>query len=187
MNESEFTDELVKQLQAELPHLEVEARKSIFYALYIDEDGNIPLNLNKQKEPIRGGGTGFEQDILIYERVKGQTSIVPRIVVEVKFGSITTHAAIVYSEKADKIRNVYPYLRYGLVLGALENIPPRVLRLGLGFDFMLRISNPPTKEEIEGLLHLLKDEVDTSRKLGKVFSGLVKVREFRWRVEKSNI
>jgi hypothetical protein len=98
MNESEFTDELVNQLQAELPHLEVEARKSIFYSLYIDEQGNIPLNLNKQGEPIRGGGTGFEQDILLFERVAGQTSIAPRVVVEIKFGRVTTHDTIVYSD-----------------------------------------------------------------------------------------
>jgi hypothetical protein len=52
MNEAEFTNELVKLLKAELTDLQVEARKSIFYSLYIDEQGNIPLNLNKQGEPI---------------------------------------------------------------------------------------------------------------------------------------
>jgi hypothetical protein len=183
MNEAEFTDELVKLLKAELTDQQVEARKSIFYSLYIDEQGNIPLNLNKQGEPIRGGGTGFEQDILLFERVAGQTSIAPRVVVEIKFGRVTTHDTIVYSEKAHKIRNVYPYLRYGLVLGGLKKIPPRVLRMGLGFDFMVRISNPPSQGEISGLIALLQNELDTSKKLGKIFSGAIGVSGFRRQVQ----
>ncbi len=149
---------------------------------YIDENGNIPLNLNEKGEPIRGGGTGFEQDILLFERVSGQTSIVPRVVVEVKFGGVTTHDAIVYSEKAERIRNVYPYLRYGFILGDMSSIPPRVLRLGLGFDFILRISNPPIQAEMDHLISLLSDELETSRKLGKVLSGSESISIFRRKV-----
>ena len=81
-------------------------------------------------QPLRGSGRGFEQDILIYdESDKGHTSVVPRVVLEVKVGSVSTHDVIVYSEKADRIRRVYPYVRYGFVLAGLKSIPGRV-RLG---------------------------------------------------------
>lgn len=183
MDEAGFTKTLVEQLRASLTNLEVEAGKSLFYALYIEESGNVALNINDKREPIRGGGTGFEQDILLFERVSGQTSVVPRVVGEVKFGGVTTHDAIVYSEKAERIRNVYPYLRYGLILGDMATIPPRVLRLGLGFDFILRISNPPIQMEMDKLIILLLDEVETSRKLGRVFSGTPNVSIFRRQVD----
>ena len=182
MNDAEFTQALVEQLRASLTNLEVEAWKSLFYSLHIDESGNIPLNVDGKGEPIRGGGTGFEQDILLFERITGQTSVVPRVSIEIKFGRVTTHDAIVYSEKAERIRNVYPYLRYGLILGDMATIPPRVLRLGLGFDFMLRISNPPIQAEMDRLLSLLSDELEISRKLGKVFSGHERVSIFRRQV-----
>src|SRR3990172_4950683 len=116
MNEAEFTKILIEKLQAAFPNLQVEAGKSLFYSLYIDESGNIPLNLNEKGEPVRGAGTAFQQDILLFERVACQTSVVPRVAIEVKLGNVTTHDTIVYSEKANLIRNVYPYLRYGFIL-----------------------------------------------------------------------
>lgn len=123
MDEISFTKVLVEQLRPSFPGQEIETGISIFYSLFIDEDGNIPINQNEKGEPIRGGGTGFEQDILLYERVAGQTSIVPRVAVEVKFGGVTTHDAIVYSEKARRLRNVYPYLRYGFLVGDVASLP----------------------------------------------------------------
>jgi hypothetical protein len=183
MNEKEFTRALVERLRASIKDLEVETGKSIFYSVYIDETGNIPLHLNPQGEPMRGEGTGFEQDILLFEHVSCQTSVVPRVAVEVKFRGVTTHDALVYSAKAERIRNVYPYLRYGLILGDMGKIPPRVLRLGREFDFIVRISNPPNPAEFAQLVNLLSNEAETSRILGKVFSGSANVFIFRRRVD----
>ena len=183
MNEKEFTHALVERLRIILTDLEIEIGKSLFYSLFINEIGDIPLHLNPQGEPMRGGGTGFEQDILLFERVAGRTSIVPRVAGEVKFGGVTTHDAIVYSAKAERIRNVYPYLRYGLILGDMNTIPSRVLRLGREFDFMVQISNPLTEAELDRLAKLLADEVETSRKLGKVFFESTKVSIFRRRID----
>jgi len=182
MDEISFTKELVEHLKPSFPGYELETGISIFYSLNIDEDGNIPINQNEKGEPIRGRGTSFEQDILLYERVAGQTSIVPRVAVEVKFGGVTTHDAIVYSEKARRLRNVYPYLRYGFLIGNLPSLPPRLLRIGTDFDFIIRISNPLLQEEKEHLITLLNEEIETSRKLGLVFSGKVSVQLLRRKV-----
>ena len=183
MNEKEFTSELVDRLRPQIEGYVVETGKSLFYSLSIDEQGNVPLSLNKEDQPTRGGGTGFEQDILIYERVDGQTSIAPRVVAEVKFRGVTTHDALVYSEKAKRIRSIYPYMRYGMILGDMENIPPRVLRLGVEFDFILRVSNPASQGEFNTLMKILLDELDTSRKLGKVLTGTANVSIFWKRID----
>jgi hypothetical protein len=113
----------------------VVSKKSVLYALSFDEQGQLQLGVDAAGEPVRGGGTGFEQDILIFERVQGGvTSIIPRVIAEVKFGRVTTHDALTYAEKARRIRIIYPFVRYGLILGQMSGIPGRVLRLGQEFD-----------------------------------------------------
>lgn len=182
MDEKSYTKTLVAELQPSFSGYILETQVSIFYSLYIDEAGNIPINQNENGEPIRGNGTGFEQDILLYERATGQTSIVPRVAIEMKFGSVTTHDAMVYSEKARRLRYVYPYLRYGFLIGDIATLPPRLLRLGTDFDFILRMSNPPLDEEIEQFTKLLKEEIETSKKLGQVFSRQTSVKILRRKV-----
>jgi hypothetical protein len=94
------------------------------YDLSFDSKGVVTMGVDPDSgEPIRGRGRGFEQDILVFDEVSdSHTSIVPRIVAEVKLGSVTTHDVIVYSEKADRIRRVYPYLRYGFLLRGMKAI-----------------------------------------------------------------
>lgn len=182
MDELSFTKALVEELRSSFPGWEMGTGISILYSLFIDEKGNISINQNEKGEPIRGMGTGFEQDILLYERVSGQTSIVPRVAVEVKFGGVTTHDAIVYSEKARRLRNVYPYLRYGFLVGDLSSLPARLLRMGTDFDFIFRISNPPIQEEQDHLIAILKEEIETSQKLGMVFYGRTNVQLLRRKI-----
>lgn len=124
-------------------------------------------------EPIRGRGRGFEQDILVFDEVSdAHTSVIPRIVTELKYGHVTTHDAIVYSEKADRIRRVYPYIRYGFVLGGMRHIPGRVLRLGQRFDFIVAISPELQSDELTSFCDLMREEAAASVRLTDVlFSG----------------
>ena len=131
-------------------------------------------------EPIRGRGKGFEQDLLVYDEVSdSHTSVVPRIVVELKFGNVTTHDVIVYSEKADRIRRVYPYVRYGFFLGGLKNIPGRVLRLGQRFDFVASLSAEPNESELEQFVLLMQQEAKASIQLCDLLFGKARVNVFR--------
>jgi hypothetical protein len=84
-------------------------------------------------------------------------SVVPRIVAEVKFGSVTTRDMLVYCEKAD-IWRVCPYLRYGLVLGGMKSIPGRVLRLGKRFDFIVALQAELQEEELASFGSLMTAE-----------------------------
>lgn len=175
MNESQFADALVTKL-TKLPGCEVETKKSVFYALSFDEQGRIQPEIDRMKLPSRGGGVAFEQDILVFETATvGQTSIVPRVIAEVKFERVTTHDTIVYSEKARRIRTIYPYVRYGLLLGKMDKIPPRVLRLGQEFDFIFVVSDLASDEEIGALRELIGKEVEASRDLGPLLSGAKRI------------
>ena len=168
MIEQEFTDRLVEYLRENMTSLEgceIETKRSVLYNIYFDDNGHLCLNLNEKNEPKRGSGQGFEQDIIIFEKneelFKTSTCIVPRVIAEVKYESITTHDIIVYTEKSQLIRKVYPYVRYGLILGGLNKIPGRVLRLGLNFDYILCV----TIENLEEVKKIFDEELNASRQL----------------------
>jgi hypothetical protein len=164
MTEDEFTCELIDALSLDYKDHVIACKRSLLYELSIDDRGLVQMGVSSDTgEPIRGKGKGFEQDILIYKEVDGgQTSIVPRIVIEVKFKHVTTHDVIVYSEKADRIRRVYPYVRYGLILGSFRHIPGRVLRLGQAFDFVSALAYPFAEVQLAALRKVLTKELKTS-------------------------
>lgn len=190
MNEKEFITEFIAELDLHLEPCLVATHKSLLYDLTVDDDGIIRMGVTDSGEPVRGGGKGFEQDILIYESPDAGglpvepcvVAVVPRVVAEVKFNNVTTHDAIVYSEKARRIRTVYPYLRYGLILGGLKTIPGRVLRLGQGFDFIFAISHPFIPHQIDSARTAFAEEVQTARNLARIAFGRLNITSFRRRV-----
>lgn len=177
MNEEQFAAAVAQWVAPFVANCEVATKKSVLYDLSIDDQGQLRLGLDERGEPKRGGGTGFEQDILVFERFPaGRTSIVPRVIAEVKLGRITTHGALTYAEKARRIRAIYPFVRYGLLLGQMAAIPGRVLHFGQEFDFIAAMSYPARPAEIEALGHLFRDELAASRNLGAILAERAKVR-----------
>jgi hypothetical protein len=67
---------------------------------------------------------GYQTDLLIAEQQEAAAQWVPRVVVEFKLGSVTTHDALTYSAKAATHKNVHPYLRYGIIIGGLDGPVP---------------------------------------------------------------
>lgn len=175
--EASFGDELAERLRKLIPQkYEVETKRSLLYAVSFNDDGNLHLGQNAAREPVRGGGTGFEQDFLIFERVAdGATAIVPRVSVELKFRSMTTHDSIVYSEKARRIRAVYPFVRYGLILGRANHIPARTVRLGAEFDFMVALPGDISTRALTRVANQLKTELAVSRQMTAVLRGQRKI------------
>lgn len=85
----------------------------------------------------------------------------PRVVVEATVGSITTHDAITYSHKAANHKSVFPYLRYGIMLGNHQHhpLPGRLYRHGTQFDFMISFQRHDlTQKEREAFRDLLLEE-----------------------------
>lgn len=117
----------------------------------------------------RETGMHYETDLLIVERVG--TRWTPRVVVEAKLGTVTTHDAITYSQKAATHKHVHPYLRYGVFLGARKHhpLPGRLFRHGAHFDFMVSWEGlEPGPHEWATFMKLLTDEVAASRLLQEI-------------------
>lgn len=120
--------------------------------------------------PVQRNIISYETDILVYEIVSSK-EWKPRVVIEGKLGSVTTHDAITYSQKALTHKNVHPYLRYGIILGNRKHypLPGRLFRHGAFFDFMLSWKAiEPTVEEMNRLITLILEEVDASRNLDEI-------------------
>jgi hypothetical protein len=102
----------------------------------------------------------------------------------VKLKGITTHDVITYSEKARRIRVIYPYVRYGLILGGMDTIPGRTLRLGGEFDFTVAVPAELPQPDIEEALgQLFREELQASQLQGAMLSGERKVRKLHRKLE----
>lgn len=91
--------------------------------------------------------------------------------VEAKVGSVTTHDAITYSQKAANHRAVFPYLRYGIMIGNRQHypLPGRLYRHGTQFDFMISFQRyEPSPREIEAFRGVLMAEVEASQALERM-------------------
>lgn len=181
MTEDKFTDDLVNQLQLDRKRYLIDTRKSVLYDLSINDKGVVDMGVDTGSgEPIRGQGKGFQQDILIFEESdKGHTSIIPRLIVEVKLNRVTSHDAIVYSEKAKRIKRIYPFVRFGLLLAGMQSVPGRVLRLEDNFDFMIVVSVPPKPDEMKSLQEIFSDELRASDVLADILFHKKRVTSLR--------
>ncbi|GJM44079.1 MAG: hypothetical protein DHS20C21_09210 [Gemmatimonadota bacterium] len=110
----------------------------------------------------------YETDLLVTDHQTDNNSWTPRVVIEGKLGSVTTHDALTYSAKAATHKNVHPYLRYGLLIGSWGDspLPARVFRHGVHFDFIAVWSGEdPTTREWEVLTQIVTTEIKVSRQI----------------------
>jgi len=116
--------------------------------------------------------TLFETDMMIYEE-RGEKRI-PRVIVEAKFGSVTTHDAITYSNKAMYHKQVMPYLRYGIMLGdrGTYPLPGRLFRHGTHFDFLFSFSqSEPSDKEIQAFIEMIRKEIHYSQQWEEILTN----------------
>jgi hypothetical protein len=112
----------------------------------------------------------YQTDLLITEH-DSDGRWTPRVIVECKLGKVTTHDALTYSSKAATHKHVHPYLRYGILIGGLgtTSLPPRLVRHGAHFDFMMVWhASSPSEAESAAILRILQDEVIGSRRLQSI-------------------
>ena len=114
----------------------------------------------------------YQTDLLISEHLAGTDNWAPRVVVEFKLRSVTSHDALTYSAKAAAHKTVHPYLRYGIVIGAFEGpVPQRLIRHGHQFDFIATLaSRALTPEDRVRLVRLLQAELKASQTMSKLVS-----------------
>jgi len=159
MNEQEWVRLITKKLNDSLgsPSLLIEQGTKLPYAyeVFSFSDADKP-----HRKVMR-----YETDVLISERLLDVTTK-PRVVIEAKIKSVTTHDAIIYSQKASAHKQVIPFLRYGIILGGRKHnpLPGRLFRHGVHFDFMQSfVDNEPTSSEWENFLRIVEDEIGYSK------------------------
>ena len=156
MNEDTFKEKLQKKLCEELKNygVKVEKNKNLIYEVIINK--NFEFEPNLPKKPTRGSHA-FQTDLLI-TREDG----LPLVVIETKYGGFSTHDVLTYSTKAQKHKEIYPYLRYGLVVGGDEKIYNRFFTHNIGFDFAYVLKDVDDSDSIKDLAEMIKKQIDNA-------------------------
>jgi hypothetical protein len=167
MTEKEWVKSIISNIEEQL-------RKSDDSIRVVDGQrlsyANEILAYNADNNPANYHVKVYETDILIYEQLD-TVKWKPRVVIETKLGSVTTHDAITYSQKAQTHKYVHPFLRYGILIGNREEhpLPGRLFRHGQHFDFMLSWKSlTADKNELNKIVEILNDEIKASRTLDEI-------------------
>ena len=80
------------------------------------------------------------------------------------------------------LKQVYPYLRYGVVISEEATVPGRLFTHNKALDFCAAIADYKGNRLSEILAALLKAEVDSSRRLEEIGFGKLRTHLFRTEV-----
>jgi len=110
----------------------------------------------------------YQTDVFVYD-VTENGSDIPLVIIECKVGKVTTHDLQTYGVKADSHRTIYPYLRYGMVIGEFApkgaSIQYKMLIHGQSFDFIAVMMKGKEKPQIDSFKDVLADEIEAARTL----------------------
>ena len=189
MNETEFKEKLREKLQEELKDYEVkvEKNKNLIYKVIINE--KFVFEPNTPREPKRGS-YAFQTDLLITSK----DNSLPLVVIETKCKTSknttppTTHEVLIYSTKAQKHKEIYPYLRYGLVVGGENKIPKRFFTHNIGFDFAYALNSVDDNDSIKDLAKTIKQQIENAYLLLDILRNKNQTKKFNTiiKIEKLN-
>lgn len=152
---------------------EVHQGASLLYRIEIDSFGKTS---NDGQDAPRRGQYAFQTDILV---TRAKT---PLVVVELKAGSFSSHDVITYSWKAQRHKQVYPYLRYGFAVVGVEALGRRFMTHNEGFDFAAAISDLDRVEK--ELTPIVRRQVRSAERIIELTRhGRVKLRRYEQNVE----
>ena len=110
----------------------------------------------------------YETDVLIYD-VEDDDSKIPLVIIECKITAVSTHDLLTYGAKAESHRTIFPYLRYGMVIGEFApkgaSIQYKMLIHGRSFDFITVMMKKDEQSQIRNFKDVLKNEIKTARML----------------------
>ena len=169
MKENDWTKSICELLQKQDlgENIYIDVLKKIPYAFEISS-----FNDEWEIDKDSFSETSFETDMVVYEKLNNK--IIPRVIIEAKVGTVTTHDAITYSHKAMYHKNVIPFVRYGIMLGARETypLPGRLFRHGTNCDFLFSfVDYLPADKEINAFIEMVKKEITYSRQFEEILSN----------------
>lgn len=179
--ENPWTLKICDLLKKELDNnkYEVACFEKIPYSVFINSYSENNANIDIMR---------YEVDLLIKEK-RGNYSI-PKLIIESKYGEITTHDTITYSNKAKAHKDLYSGLRYGLMIGNSNElgVSPRIINHGDNFDFIFVFkSDTPSDKEWALFVDIIKRNLDISNKLENIISGKKNKDKVRYSCIEKNI
>ena len=172
--EDPFVAEALEAAKAVLKYpLFVKRGEALLYEITVDN--NLKLTVDPTK-PVRGD-LAFQTDLCVFE-AKSDQVVIPRVVMEFKT-RVTTHDVLVYSTKARRHKQVYPYLRYGFVASDNERVPTKFFVHNEALDFYAAVKDTPAEGLVDFFAKLLTAEVATSRRLESIAYGGLRPQLFR--------
>ena len=177
MKEDDYVEPALAAAKEVLGHpLSIVRGAALLYQVTVDNT----LSLTVDPQHPKRGQSAFQTDLAVFEEV-AKGVLIPRVVMEFKL-SLTTHDVLTYSAKARKHKQVYPYLRYGIVVGRELAMPGRFFTHNDGLDFGVAAAS--FKGNLQGLFRdWLSAEVETSRRLEAITFGKIAAHMFRTEVE----
>lgn len=171
MTEKEFVEEFIKSVNPKLNSQEysLTKAKNLFYELTVNK--GLKLRVSDISKPIRGQSS-FQTDLILFE-IRGKINF-PLVVFEFKINP-STHDIIVYSAKARKHKQIYPWLRYGMLICKTDNIPiEKFLKHNEFLDFCVSVKNilnddnTQNNYEIERISEFIESEIKNAQRLEKI-------------------
>lgn len=160
--EAEFGELLKSLLQTNFPDYSVSTKENVLYKVSVSKDGeyvpNSPVN------DVKRGKRAFETDLVIKD-----SSGVPLVIFELKYGGYQTHDVITYSSKAGSHKTIFPHLRYGFVVGGIDRLNGRFFSHNANFDFGMALDESDD-DALPKFVSLAKRQVEYSRKLNEIFN-----------------
>ena len=174
MEEDVFVQEALAAAEEILaPPLLIRRHAPLLYQVTV----NNRLEVTVDPRELSRGQSAFQTDLCVFEDVEEGVKI-PRVVMEFK-SRVTTHDVITYSAKARKHKQVYPYLRYGVVVANEATVPGRFFTHNEALDFCVAAASYKVNRVHEIFATLLRDEVAASRRLEQIAFGKTPVHVFR--------
>lgn len=161
------------------PPLRVARGAPLLYEITVNN--NLEVMKQEQVRNPKRGASAFQTDLCIFEDRTTEISI-PRVVIEFKT-KITTHDVLTYSTKAIKHKQIYPYLRYGVLASSERKVPGRVFKHNEGLDFVASVAGLGDVELRAFLASLFESEIASSKRLEDIAFGKISTRLFRTEIQ----
>ena len=147
----------------------------------ITVNNSLEVMTQEQIRRPKRGASAFQTDLCILED-KSPDITIPRVVLEFKT-KITTHDILTYSAKATKHKQIYPYLRYGIVASEEKKVPRRFFTHNDGLDFFISVAGLDGYSFERFFEKFLMKEIAASERLERIAFGNEETRVFRNEVE----
>jgi hypothetical protein len=163
MSEDRLVAAAHRVLARSLPRrFNVQRGAPLLYQVQVDNRLDFTV---KASAPTRGQ-SAFQTDLCVFERVAANTRI-PRVVLEFKTG-LSTHDILTYSTKARRHKQVYPYLRYGIVAAREPRVTAKFFNHNEALDFVIAAGSLSASRFAGLLRSLIRKEVSASRRLERM-------------------